>query len=120
MALEIDNLTLGLLGIFAFLLLYTRFSGITPLVHPLLLGKQSDVGQVRRKGETAVYRNWATGQGSPVGFLYCGLSRDVDTDRSAHGETCQRVPDGSRYRSTWTAEGRDPFPAVYPGRTCMS
>lgn len=31
------------------------------LVHPLLLGHQSDVGRVRLPGESAVYRNYATG-----------------------------------------------------------
>jgi long-chain acyl-CoA synthetase len=36
------------------------------LVHPLLLQKQSDVSQTRKEGESAVYRNWATGHGTPV------------------------------------------------------
>ena len=31
------------------------------LVHPILLGRQSDVERVRRKGESVVYRNYGTG-----------------------------------------------------------
>ncbi|KAJ7109187.1 hypothetical protein C8R44DRAFT_986224 [Mycena epipterygia] len=32
-----------------------------PLVHPILLGRQSDVARVRNPGESAVYRNYGTG-----------------------------------------------------------
>lgn len=71
MELEIDNLTVGLLAALASLLIYFRFfTAHTPLVHPLLLGKQSDVSSVRRKGETGIYRSFATGQGSPVSCPY--------------------------------------------------
>ncbi|EJD05963.1 uncharacterized protein FOMMEDRAFT_119392 [Fomitiporia mediterranea MF3/22] len=56
-----DNLTvaLGLVAAGAFLL----HSFLTPqsLVHPILLGRQSDVDRVRQKGESAVYRNYGTG-----------------------------------------------------------
>ena len=31
------------------------------LLHPILLGRQSDVDRVRKKGESAVYRNYSTG-----------------------------------------------------------
>jgi long-chain acyl-CoA synthetase len=31
------------------------------LVHPLLLGRQSHVAQVRKENESAVYRNYGTG-----------------------------------------------------------
>lgn len=31
------------------------------LVHPILLGRQSDVARVRTAGESAVYRNYGTG-----------------------------------------------------------
>ncbi len=65
--MEVTNVTLILLGVFTSLLIYHRFFATpNPLVHPLLLGKQSDVGNVRKPGETGVYRSWATGQGSPV------------------------------------------------------
>jgi len=67
MDIQIDNLTIILLLLLAALGIYLRFfSNPTPLVHPLLLGKQSDVSAVRKPGETAVYRSFATGQGSPV------------------------------------------------------
>jgi len=65
--MDIDNLTLFLLSSLACLLVYYRFfSRPEPLVHPLLLGKQSEVSSVRREGESGVYRSWATGQGTPV------------------------------------------------------
>jgi long-chain acyl-CoA synthetase len=66
MPLQIDNLTLLLLALFLAVLLYSRFSRPSPLVHPLLLGKQSEVSAVRKEGETGVYRSFATGQGTPV------------------------------------------------------
>ncbi|THH08197.1 hypothetical protein EW145_g2865 [Phellinidium pouzarii] len=56
-----DSLTyvLGFTAAVAFLLR----SFLTPqsLVHPILLGRQSDVDQVRQPGESAVYRNYGTG-----------------------------------------------------------
>lgn len=65
--LEIDNTTVVLLSALVVLLIYLRFfSRPEPLVHPLLLGKQSEVSNVRNEGETGIYRSWATGQGTPV------------------------------------------------------
>ncbi|KAH9056648.1 acetyl-CoA synthetase-like protein [Lactarius vividus] len=59
--LETDDLTilLGLITASIFLLhsLYRPQS----LVHPILLGRQSDVARVRMPGESAVHRNYATG-----------------------------------------------------------
>lgn len=56
-----DDLTviLGLAAAGLFLLhnLYKPQS----LVHPILLGRQSDVARVRHPGESAVYRNYTTG-----------------------------------------------------------
>ncbi|KAG1800858.1 uncharacterized protein HD556DRAFT_964734 [Suillus plorans] len=56
-----DDLTvlLGFIGVSVFLLqnLYKP----QPLVHPILLGRQSDAGRVRNPGESAVYRNYGTG-----------------------------------------------------------
>lgn len=56
-----DDLTiiLGLVAAGLFLLhnLYKPQS----LVHPILLGRQSDVARVRHPGESAVYRNYGTG-----------------------------------------------------------
>ncbi|KAG1891489.1 hypothetical protein F4604DRAFT_1914290 [Suillus subluteus] len=56
-----DDLTvlLGFIGVSVFLLqnLYKP----QPLVHPILLGRQSDAGRVRHPGESAVYRNYGTG-----------------------------------------------------------
>lgn len=56
-----DDLTvlLGFIGVTVFLLqnLYKP----QPLVHPILLGRQSDAGRVRHSGESAIYRNYSTG-----------------------------------------------------------
>lgn len=74
MDVEVDNLSVVLLSILAGLLVYLRFfSRPEPLVHPLLLGKQSEVSKVRQQGETGVYRSWATGQDTPV--RTCALRR---------------------------------------------
>lgn len=64
---NIDNLTVILLALLAALAIYHRFfSAPSPLVHPLLLSKQSEVSAVRKSGGTGIYRSWATGQGTPV------------------------------------------------------
>jgi hypothetical protein len=66
-SLAFSDTSLVLLTTIIVISLYTKyFSGYTPLVHPLLLQKQSDVSQTRKEGESAVYRNWATGHGTPV------------------------------------------------------
>ncbi|KAL4067573.1 hypothetical protein V8B97DRAFT_1868703 [Scleroderma yunnanense] len=56
-----DDLTivLGIIGASVYLLqsLYKP----QPLVHPILLGRQSDTGRVRHPGESVVYRNYGTG-----------------------------------------------------------
>lgn len=59
--LATDDLTvlLGLIAASVFLL--TNLYKPQPLVHPILLGRQSDVGRVRNPGESAVHRNYATG-----------------------------------------------------------
>ncbi|KAI6039022.1 hypothetical protein EDC04DRAFT_2688628 [Pisolithus marmoratus] len=56
-----DDLTivLGVIGISVYLL--QNFYKPQPLVHPILLGRQSDVGRVRHPGESPVYRNYGTG-----------------------------------------------------------
>lgn len=73
--LATDDLTvlLGLVSITVFLLhnLYKPQA----LVHPILLGRQSDVGRVRKAGESAVYRNYATGLMGRVRCANSMLSR---------------------------------------------
>ncbi|PFH46356.1 hypothetical protein AMATHDRAFT_70077 [Amanita thiersii Skay4041] len=56
-----DDLTvlLGLIAATVFLL--NNLYKPQPLVHPILLGRQSDVGRARNPGESAVYRNYGTG-----------------------------------------------------------
>lgn len=63
--MNIDNTTLVLLGIFLALMLWQRMKPQS-LVHPLMLGKQAEPGPVRKTGESAIYRSWATGHNAPV------------------------------------------------------
>ena len=46
----------------------SRFLIPPSLVHPLLLGRQAHIAQVRKQGESAVYTNYGTGS-SPVGNM---------------------------------------------------
>jgi long-chain acyl-CoA synthetase len=64
--LKTDDLTvlLGLVGVTVFLL--SNLYRPQPLLHPLILGRQSDVSRVRNKDESAVYRNYSTGSQSRV------------------------------------------------------
>jgi hypothetical protein len=50
-----------LLGVYATYLVRPR-----PLVHPLLLGRQSELSPTREKGRSGVYRSFAAGHGPPV------------------------------------------------------
>jgi hypothetical protein len=60
-SLATDDLTI-LLGLTtaSIFLLYNLYKP-QPLVHPILLGRQSDVARVRMPGESAVHRNYSTG-----------------------------------------------------------
>ncbi|KIL69514.1 hypothetical protein M378DRAFT_97131 [Amanita muscaria Koide BX008] len=70
-----DDLTilLGLVAATVFLLnnLYKPQS----LVHPILLGRQSDVARARNPGESAIYRNYSTGL---MGRFPLRLGKDVN------------------------------------------
>ncbi|KAE9406368.1 hypothetical protein BT96DRAFT_915352 [Gymnopus androsaceus JB14] len=56
-----DDLTI-LLGLIAGTVFLLRtFYRPQPLVHPILLGRQSEVARVRNPGESAIYRNYGTG-----------------------------------------------------------
>lgn len=56
-----DDLTILLALIAITVFLIHGIYAPQPLVHPILLGRQSDVGRVRNPGESAVYRNYGTG-----------------------------------------------------------
>ncbi|KAF4615268.1 hypothetical protein D9613_002796 [Agrocybe pediades] len=56
-----DDLTILLALIAATVFLINNLYKPQPLVHPILLGRQSDVGRARNPGESAVYRNYGTG-----------------------------------------------------------
>jgi hypothetical protein len=59
--LRIDDLTILLSLIAATLFLLTNLYKPQALVHPIVLGRQSDVGRARNPKESAVYRNYGTG-----------------------------------------------------------
>lgn len=56
-----DDLTIILSLVAAGLFLLHNLYKPQSLVHPILLGRQSDVARVRNSGESAVYRNYGTG-----------------------------------------------------------
>jgi len=56
-----DDLTILLALIAATTFLLNNLYRPQPLVHPILLGRQSDVGRARNPGESALYRNYGTG-----------------------------------------------------------
>ena len=56
-----DDLTILLSLIAATVFLLNSIYKPQPLVHPILLGRQSDVGRARNPGESAIYRNYGTG-----------------------------------------------------------
>ena len=62
-----DDLTIILgLGAACLFLLHNLYRPQS-LVHPILLGRQSDAARVRHPGESAVYRNYSTGMLGRVG-----------------------------------------------------
>lgn len=62
-----DDLTILLCLIAVTVFLLHNLYKPQPLVHPILLGRQSDVGRVRNPGESALYRNYGTGLMGRVG-----------------------------------------------------
>ncbi|BEJ13701.1 hypothetical protein CspHIS471_0308750 [Cutaneotrichosporon sp. HIS471] len=78
MDIQIDNLTLLLLGVLVVLLLYQRLSTPSSLVHSLQLGGQAAPAAVRQPGESPIYRAWATGQGTPLQVRPAGNVRTAD------------------------------------------
>lgn len=65
-----DDLTILLALISATVFLLNNLYKPQPLVHPILLGRQSDVGRARNPGESAVYRNYGTGLAGRVRTLF--------------------------------------------------
>ncbi|KZT44133.1 hypothetical protein SISSUDRAFT_977041 [Sistotremastrum suecicum HHB10207 ss-3] len=61
--LRYDTLTFILGAGFLGTLVFTKWAFPSSLVHPILLGRQSDVGRVRKQGESAIYRNYGVGHG---------------------------------------------------------
>ncbi|TFK55202.1 acetyl-CoA synthetase-like protein [Heliocybe sulcata] len=70
-----DDLTILLCLIAASLFLLSNLYKPQPLVHPILLGRQSDVARVRNPGQSAVYRNYGTGM---MGRLPVRPAKDIN------------------------------------------
>lgn len=88
-----DDLTILLGLIAATVFLVNNLYKPQPLVHPILLGRQSDVGRARNPGESAVYRNYGTGLMGRVRTLsrrvWCGRFADeLDSSRFALTRMC--------------------------------
>lgn len=64
--IKYDELTLTLSVLALALYLGRKMLQPTSMVHPMLLGRQVDIASVRKKGESAVYRNFGVGMGAPV------------------------------------------------------
>ena len=80
--LATDELTIALGIVLVGTYFITTILKPQSLVHPILLGRQSDVERVRRKGESAVYRNYGTGMMGRVcrsfidtPFIYCNACK---------------------------------------------
>ena len=64
--LKYDELTATLALALAALYVAKRIQEPVSLVHPMLLGRQVDAGNVRKAGESAVYRNFGVGHHAHV------------------------------------------------------
>jgi len=67
--LRVDDLTILLILIAATLFLLTNLYRPQALVHPIVLGRQSDASRARNPKESAVYRNYGTGLVGRVEFF---------------------------------------------------
>jgi long-chain acyl-CoA synthetase len=67
---QTDDLTVALGLSLAAVFLLGSYLAPQSLVHPILLGRQSDVERVRKPGESAVYRNYGTGLSGRVRSLW--------------------------------------------------
>lgn len=72
--LKTDDLTILLALISATLFLLNNLYKPQPLVHPILLGRQSDAGRARKPKESAIYRNYNTGLMGRVCLLLNSLN----------------------------------------------
>ena len=68
-----DDLTIILALVSAGLFLLHNLYKPQPLVHPILLGRQSDVARVRNPKESAVMRNYGTGMLGRVRHIAWGM-----------------------------------------------
>ena len=108
-----DDLTV-LLGLSAAaLFLLQNLYKPQPLVHPILLGRQSDVAPVRNPSESAVYRNYSTSAMGRVSIPIFGSSRLLTTDPPVTTKTYRRCPNSYRPRSSRRRFPSDPV--VYQG-----
>ncbi len=66
MSVKYDELSITLSVIALALYVGKKVIQPTSFCHPMLLGRQADVSQVRNTGESPVYRNYGVGGGAPV------------------------------------------------------
>ncbi|KAF7338450.1 Acetyl-CoA synthetase [Mycena venus] len=97
--LQTDDTTILLGLIAATLFLLNNLYKPQPLVHPILLGRQSDVARVRNPGESAVYRNYGTGL---MGRFPLRPAKDV------HILADMLKPDSDASRTLWSTKINNP------------
>ncbi|KDQ59521.1 hypothetical protein JAAARDRAFT_33097 [Jaapia argillacea MUCL 33604] len=90
-----DDLTILLSLVAASLFLLHNLYRPQPLVHPILLGRQSDAARVRNPKESAVYRNYGTGM---LGRLPMRPAKDVNLV----GDLVK--PDSDAERTLWNTK----------------
>jgi hypothetical protein len=96
-----DDLTILLALIAAAVFLLHNLYKPQALVHPILLGRQSDVARVRNPGESAIYRNYVTGLTGRVRVVNASCvhyAKRWRVMRIAHRETAQRYSRLVRFR----------------------
>ncbi|KAJ7219090.1 acetyl-CoA synthetase [Mycena pura] len=91
------TILLGLIAATVFLL--NNLYKPQPLVHPILLGRQSDVARVRNPGESSVYRNYGTGL---MGRFPLRPAKDV------HILADMLKPDSDAPRTLWSTKISNP------------
>ncbi|CAK5279607.1 unnamed protein product [Mycena citricolor] len=97
LATDDTTILLGLIAATVFLL--NNLYKPQPSIHPILLGRQSDVARVRNPGESAVYRNYGTGL---MGRFPLRPAKDV------HILADMLKPDSDAPRTLWSTKVSNP------------
>ena len=92
-----DDLTIILALVAAGLFLLHNLYKPQALVHPILLGRQSDAARVRNPSESAVYRNYGTGM---LGRVGPDIPFEASSSKSFSSFPCAQIRNS---KSCWTS-----------------